>query len=96
MKKILSLVVASMFLLFVAGWTFNVNPTVGNTNKALSYVSKTTQTSLNVPKAKAKKAAPKKVTKKLVGKSTSVTKKTIHKSGNKTITTTTVTTTKHK
>lgn len=98
MKKILTLAIASMFLLSAAGWTFNTKKSdnlysqkskqtsissVDNTNKVLSY------TNLNAPKAKKAmpKKAAKKATKKLIHKSTTLTKKTVHKVGKKTITT---------
>ena len=96
MKKLLSLIVVSMFLFSAAGWNFsakelsNANSqksqkstisSVDNTNKILSYAS------LN---------APKKVKNKLIHKTTTVTKKSTHKKGNTTTTTITTKTTKHK
>ena len=132
MKKLLSLIVASMFLISASGWTYSVD----NTAKALSYASKTTQASFKAPmttdkktvkktgkkkamktvkktgkkkamkivkktgKKKAmktnKRTVKKMTAKKLINHSTSITKKTVHKKGNKTITNTTTTTTKHK
>lgn len=105
MKKILATIVASVFLFSAVGWTFDVNKSnnlnsqknfkstsasVEKISKALSY------TNVAAPK-KATKTMHKNATgKKLIHKSTSVTKKTIHKKGNTTTTTTTVTTTKHK
>jgi hypothetical protein len=104
MKKILATIVASVFLFSAVGWTFDVNKSnnlnsqknfkstsasVEKISKALSY------TNVAAPK-KATKTMKKATGKKLIHKSTSVTKKTIHKKGNTTTTTTTVTTTKHK
>jgi hypothetical protein len=105
MKKLLSVAVVLMFVFSAAGWSFDVKnsnklspkqnltssaSTINNIGSPLSFTSSTAQTSLNAYKPKKAKAKAK-----LIHKSTSVTKKTVHKKGNKTTTTTTTTTTKH-
>ncbi len=97
MKKLLSLIVVSMFMFSAAGWNFNAKElrnanlqkntisSIGNSSKMLSYAS------LNAPKKAAKKS-----TKKLIHKTTTVTKKATHKKGSTTTTTITTKTTKHK